>query len=75
MTVCDATVMVPLRADPVLRSMSSATSPFPEPAAPETRWIQLTPLLAFQAHSCAEVTVMVRWPPLGSIEIKVGDTP
>jgi hypothetical protein len=74
-TVCDATVMVPVRADPALRSMLIATDPFPEPEEPETTSIQLTPRVAFHAHPGAEVTLMDLCPPVESMEIAVGETP
>ena len=73
-TVCEAMVMLAVRADPELRAMLSTTEPLPEPAAPDDTSIQLAGAAAVQAQPCAEVTVTVRCPPAASTEIRVGET-
>ena len=73
-TVCDATVMVAVRAAPEFRLTFSATEPLPEPAAPEATSIQFTPLVAVHAQPSAEVTLTERAPPDASIEIDAGET-
>jgi len=75
LTICEATVMLAVRADPELRPMLMVTEPLPEPAEPETTSIQFTALAAFQAQPCAEVTLMLRCPPVASIETSSGATP
>ena len=54
--------------------MAIATDPLPEPDEPDTTSAQLTPLLAFHAHPCAEVTLIDRWPPFESTETAPGET-
>jgi len=62
-TVCPATVSVPIRDPPVLAAHVNATVPGPEPLPPEVTVIQDALLVAVQLQAAAVVTVAESLPP------------
>jgi hypothetical protein len=62
-TVCPATVTVPLRAAPLLAATVSATGPLPVPDAPDVTAIQAALDVAFQVQLPAVVTETEAVPP------------
>ena len=74
-TVCPATVNVPLRAEPVvLAATLKVTEPMPEPVAPAVTAIQEVVVLAVQEQDVPEVTLSVRLVAIASTSKVVGVT-
>jgi len=67
-TVCPATLKVPVRASPVFWLTEKFTVPFPVPDPPEEIVIQETLLAAVQAHPAAAVTLALPCPPAAAKE-------
>jgi hypothetical protein len=60
-TVCPATVTVPVRAEPVvLAATLNVTEPMPDPVAPAVTLIQGVVVLAVQEQEVPDVTLSVR---------------
>jgi uncharacterized membrane protein len=65
--VCPATVMVPVRAGPVLAATEKLTVPLPVPVAPAVMVIQASLLVAVQAQPAAAVTLVEPAPPAAAM--------
>ena len=73
-TVCPATVTVPLRAAPALAAIVSVTVPFPVPLVPEATVINAALPAVIQLHVLGAVTVTVDVPPAAVALITVDDS-
>jgi hypothetical protein len=67
-----ATVIVPLRAPPVLTATLNATDPLPVPLAPDVTVIHDAPLLADHWHPLCVVTAIEPGPPSAVTSLLVG---
>jgi hypothetical protein len=65
--VCPATVIVPVRAGPVLAATEKLTVPLPVPVAPAVMVIQASLLVAVQAQPAAAVTLVEPAPPAAAM--------
>jgi hypothetical protein len=74
-TVCPATVNVPVRAEPVvLAATLKVTEPMPEPVAPDVTVIQGVVVLAVQEQDVPDMTLSVRLVATASTAKLVGVT-
>src|SRR3989442_11743601 len=74
-TVCPATVIVPLRDPaPLLAATEYPTVPLPSPVAPAVMVIQVALLVAVQLHPACAVTLVLPVSPPATAESVVGDT-
>ena len=74
MTVCPATVTVPVRLAPESAATLMTALPLPVPLAPDVNVMNEADVLAVHAHPLCVVTVTVDAPPAAAGLIEVGDT-